>query len=553
MRFKITALFLALIMVIGLIGCTTATTPTTAPTSGPTATTAPAADPFGKYDPPITVNAIRSTPNPATQKYLTGDDANNNEWTRLYKDNLGIDLKYKWMVDASQWEQKLTLEIASGDIPDVFMVSMVQMYQLQEAGLIGDMTSAYDAYASGYTKKVILESGPAALDSAKIDGKMMAIPYCGLPKETGPALMIRDDWLTKLGLQAPKSWDELEAIIDAFVTKDPDGNGKDDTVGLVMDKTLFNGGLNSAIALCFRSYPYNWIKDSSGKIAYGGIQPETRTMLEKLAAMFKKGLIDSEFGSKDFAKGIEPILQGKAGIYMAPFWSPLYPLQALYNNDPTVKIGYYTIPTTDGQPAKVYSPLGTIGYWVVNKNFKNPEAVLKMMNVWTETFYANTDDNIYNTLVNRLDGTEVWQNALVQTYRGFKNLDAYYNVSLAYTDKKDIKELTPEERGLVLKAKAFDAGDKTMWAWKQIYCPGGIFQVTDLYVKNNLYVEQPYLGPPAKTELESGTILSDLESQAFIKILTGASPIEEFDTFVTQWKAAGGDAWTKELNDFMGT
>jgi putative aldouronate transport system substrate-binding protein len=552
---KILSMILCLGLIVGLAACTTPattgqTTKTTTKQTGAT-TTAPPADPFGKFDPPITVTSIRSTPNPATVNYLPGDSATNNEWTRLYEDRIGVKINYKWMVDASQWEQKLNLEIAGGDIPDVFQVSMVQMYQLYEAGLLQDLTQAYDMYASDYTKGVILESGPAQLDSAKIDGMQMALPYCGLPKEAGPALMLRDDWLEKLNLKAPTSFDGFVDLMKAFVNDDPDGNGVDDTFGLVMDKNLLAGGLNSAISLSYRSYPYQWVTDASGKIVYGGIQPETRALLAKLAQLYKDGLIDKEFGSKDFAKGIEPIVQSKAGIYMAPFWSPLYPLQALYNNDQTIKIGYYPIPTVDGKPAKIYSPLGTIAYWVVSKNMKNPEAAVKMMNVWTDVFYANKDDEIYNTLVNRPDGTEVWQNALVQTYRGFKNLDAYYNVSETLLGKKDIKDLTPEERGLVLKARQFDSGDATMWAWKEIYGPNGIFKVTDVYVTQNLYVEQPYLGPPASAELEFGTTLNDLASQTFVKIVTGSAPIEAFDTFVSQWLAGGGEAWTKELNDFM--
>ena len=578
MHIKFLAIFMSVLLIFGLVGCTqtgtstTGTTGTTATTASTTAgttagttaettsgttaettagTTEPAADPFGKYDPAITVTSIRSTPNPATVNYLEGDSATSNEWTRLYEDRIGVKLEYKWMVDASQWESKLNLEIASGDIPDVFQVSMVQMYQLNEAGLLQDLASAYDMYASGYTKEIILESGPAQLDSAKIDGKLMALPYCGLPKESGPALMLRDDWMQKLGLESPETFDDLVAILDAFVKNDPDGNGKDDSYGLVMDKNLLAGGLNAAIALSFHAYPYNWVTDDTGAIVFGGIQQETRDLLAKLAQMYKDGLIDKELGSKDFTKGIEPIVQGLAGVYMAPFWSPLYPLQALYNNDTTIKIGYYQIPTVDGKPAKIYSPLGTIGYWVVNKNMANPEAVVKMMNVWTDVFYGNKEDSVYNELVNRPDGTEVWQNALVQTYRGFKNLDAYYNVSAAYEGKKDIKELTPEERGLVLKAQAFDGGDPTMWAWKEIYGPEGIFKVTDRYVKENLYVEQPYLGPPAQAELDYGTTLNDLTSQTFIQIVTGAAPIESFDEYISQWKASGGDEWSKQLNDFM--
>lgn len=546
---KVFLAVLVLVVTVGTAFATGAAEPGPSPGTPPTATGP--GDPFGKYTPPITVTAVRVAPNPVTQNYLGSDSATENEWTRLYMDRLGIDLEYAWMVDQSQWEQRLNLQIASGDLPDVFQVSMVQMHQLHDADLIADLTNAYEWYASPYTKQVMFESGPAQFESAKIDGDLVALPFTGLPKEAGPALMLRDDWLDALGLDPPQNFEEFLEVIEAFVAMDPDGNGEDDTVGLIMERTLLSGGLNSAISLAFRSYPYQWITDDDGEIVYGGIQPETRDLLATLAGMFQDGLIDPEFGSKDFATAIEPLVQGKAGVYMAPFWSPLYPLQALYNNDPSMEIGYYQIPTVDGDPARIYSPLGTMGYWVVAKEAAHPEAAVKMMNLWNEIFYANVDDDVYGELVNRPDGTEVWQNALLQMYRGFKNLDAYYHVSAAYNGEMEPAELTPEERGILDRGNQFFAGDPTMWAWKEIYFPGGIFSVTDTYVEDDLFVEQPYLGPPAQTEIESGTILKDLQDQAFIRIVTGAAPIAEFDEFVTQWRRLGGDAWTAELNEFM--
>ena len=45
-------------------------------------------------------------------------------------------------------------------------------------------------------------------------------------------LWLRQDWMDKLGLQAPKTLADFENIMDAFVNKDPDGNCKKDTLGL---------------------------------------------------------------------------------------------------------------------------------------------------------------------------------------------------------------------------------------------------------------------------------------------------------------------------------
>ena len=37
-------------------------------------------------------------------------------------------------------------------------------------------------------------------------------------------MWIRQDWLDALGLDVPRTWDELAEVAKAFVTRDPDGN-----------------------------------------------------------------------------------------------------------------------------------------------------------------------------------------------------------------------------------------------------------------------------------------------------------------------------------------
>jgi len=44
--------------------------------------------------------------------------------------------------------------------------------------------------------------------------------------------------------------------------------------------------------------------------------------------------------------------------------------------------------------------------------------------------------------------------------------------------------------------------------------------------------------------------LLKMENEAMIKIIAGKSPIDEFDKFVASWKQTGGDAVTKEVNDW---
>lgn len=60
--------------------------------------------------------------------------------------------------------------------------------------------------------------------SASIEGKLYGIPFQKAVARNG--VVIRKDWLDKLGLAVPKTTDELMEVAKAFTEKDPDGNGK---------------------------------------------------------------------------------------------------------------------------------------------------------------------------------------------------------------------------------------------------------------------------------------------------------------------------------------
>lgn len=51
-------------------------------------------------------------------------------------------------------------------------------------------------------------------------------------------MWIRSDWLEALRLETPETMRDVLEIARAFATQDPDGNGKNDTYGLGVNKGL---------------------------------------------------------------------------------------------------------------------------------------------------------------------------------------------------------------------------------------------------------------------------------------------------------------------------
>lgn len=182
------------------------------------------ADPLGKYDPPIEVTVIR--PYDENVKFIEGESANDNLWTRRYEERLGVKVKYDWTLQGptEQYYQKLNVAIASNDLADIMAVNSGQLKQLAEAGQLADLTDVFQSYASDFTKKIFSDDGGLALSSATFGGKLLGLPRLGSDIDDVPLLWVRKDWLTKLNLPDPQTMADVEKIAVAFATQDPDGN-----------------------------------------------------------------------------------------------------------------------------------------------------------------------------------------------------------------------------------------------------------------------------------------------------------------------------------------
>jgi putative aldouronate transport system substrate-binding protein len=499
-----------------------------------------------KYDPPIELTTASYYFSGI--KYPQGDDMNDNVWTRTLESEFGIKVKHLWAVPYSDYEKKMNLTLASGDLPDISLVTPTQFKQLHEAGLIEDLTGIYEKLAPDSVKKVIKEAGDEVLKAATIDGQLMGIPFTGLAKESVPILWVRTDWLKKLNLPEPKTMADLQKIFDAFTKRDPDGNGKDDTIGLGIDKdlTTANSFMNA-----YHAYRSIWVKDASGKLAFGSIQPEMKKALGALQAMYKSGQLDKEFGVKNATQMTQNITAGKAGVYFGSMNSGIIPLGSSRDKDPNADWQAYPVPSIDGEAVKYQHDLNIFyGFWVVKKGVKQPEAVFKLLQKWLDTFYFNTSDDIFAKLNEAPNNNTLWMYAPMKMYRSEKNVSVYRNIKpLLEGGGGDINKLTPEERKVYDGIQKYRKGDGKFWGQNVSFGLNGGGKVVDQIIKNNQFMPNQFITAPLQVMTDKMPQLVKLEAEAFTKIIQGA-PIEEFEQFVANWKKTGGDEITKAVNDW---
>jgi putative aldouronate transport system substrate-binding protein len=476
----------------------------------------------------------------ANNKYAAGDSMNDNPWTRAYKDKYGVQAEKLWEVPGDQYQQKLNLTIASGDLPDFFMATPPQFAQLLAAGTIQDLTDMYAKFATERTKALLYEGGDTAMKSSMINGRLMAIPYILPTKEGSPLLWLRTDLLKKYNLGEPKTLQDQLAIVETF--------GKNNIYSFSVDKLL---GGTSGFFNSYHAYPNIWLKDSSGKLVYGSVQPEIKQPLEQLQKMYKAGQLDPEFGVKDPAKARELVVAGKVGMIYGAFSSGAVPLQQAKEQNPDSDWKAYHLPSVDGQRAvpQVNEP-EVNGYFVAKKGFAHPEAMFMLLDFWIQAFYTTTSDDVYDQYNNTKDNIANWQHNVIQSDRAWKNIDEGLSVAnLVDAKGQGAENATPEERQVYGKCQQWLGGDIKNWSWYAMFGPGGSSIVANDYRQNNWYQESAFFGAPTATMGTKLSSLQDLQAQEFTKIIQGAA-LAEFDSFVANWKKQGGDQITSEVNDW---
>jgi multiple sugar transport system substrate-binding protein len=139
-------------------------------------------------------------------------------------------IQVKPFMTLTDFETKLSAAATSHQLPDLVVDDAAQLGNFETQGIIQEVDKNKIAGQDQLTAR--------AWDSAKdLKGKYQAIPFSAQAN----LLFIRSDWLAKVGLSAPKTWDDLLKVADAFTNGDPDGDGKADTYGLAVPGSTTRG------------------------------------------------------------------------------------------------------------------------------------------------------------------------------------------------------------------------------------------------------------------------------------------------------------------------
>lgn len=510
-----------------------------------------------KFDPPVTLSTARAVGD-SMQRFIDikSDVLTDNIWFRSYRDELGIDVTIDWSAPGgTQYDEKINTQIAANDLPDVFVVNANQLKMLVEYGAIHDLTDLFKQYASPFTMQMMEDDMYTGIDQATFDGRLMALPVIGGNRDGSMLWWIRYDWLEKLGLEEPKTFDDLIAVMYAFTNDDPDGNGEKDTYGMGLNKELFGGHITvDSLGQGLRAYTSGWVQTENG-IEYGSIQPEVKTMLETLAKLYADGVIDKEFIVKDSSKVSEEVIAGKIGMFAGQHWQAFWPLQDAKNANTDADWRAISIVSNDGEKALTMLSGSASNYTVVNIDYPNPEAAISLYNYYYAKDPALSPDfdlRYHGRLDAEPDSeiTEYYQWAAVQSWYPMQNLFIHRGVDRFFLDGDETAKDNYWIKDNIEQNENYIAGDNTYWAthgWSGPSDYSGEGRI-DYYDKNDMFLQNAYIGANTDGMSMYNATLEQLRLETFTKIITGESTIDAFDAYVQQWKTLGGDQITAEVN-----
>jgi putative aldouronate transport system substrate-binding protein len=575
---KIMSLMLVVLMTLSLAACDSnqvsvsatpspsASTESAAPTSQ-----APAYDPMQPYDVsgpyPETVELTFARHLNRGGTMGEGETTSDNVMIDVIKSKLNVQCKVAWETSPDQYNNRLSLALASDTLPDVFLISSdnyVLLPSLVEGGQLADLTEAYNKCIGGTAAEYLKSYNGQHLTAATFDGKIMAIP--------GPMggynhnlLWIRSDWLKKLNLELPKTVDDIKNIALKFKEAKLGG---ENTIGLVVDpvKPVGQSGDFLSLGIVANSqgaYPRTWITGADGKVIYGSIAPEMKTTLGILADWYKSGVLDPQWMTYQNMDAVTPAVRnGQCGMYFGGWWSPWTVNTAVYDSTDGMEWVPAMAPLAADGKYHHLNPTDPGSFIVVSSKCKNPEAVIRANNVEFDLVngFFNEDPEFKDAIQASKDASGFGRT--ISPFSGASLAEKFdksvlLGMAIAeYAQKGGELKLpdfaTPDYYDQAKTSRDFVLGnipkENNKDKWTFAYGLYTSYADNHMMYDPEMNVIQPvaysYTTPAMADYLSS---LQTMETQMIVSIISGEQPIEYFDEFVASWKSSGGDIITDEV------
>lgn len=352
--------------------------------------------------------------------YYTVEDYDTNALTLLAEESLNVELEFVFLPSTDP-NDKLAIMISSGEkLPDVVDHSMniATCYRYAQAGAFLPLNDYYEKY-SVYAKKNAEEHPEFGIMESITcpDGNIYTL-YSFMKNnhdEMPHKLWINRTWLKNLGLEMPTTTAELQEVLRAFKTGDPNGNGIADEIPLAgATGWSQDPSLNLMNAFVFETDKTDrLILGEDGKLTTSYLQPAYKEGLRYMRSLVQEGLLDPVSFTQDDSQlraMVDDQEIAKVGVFAFTSITLLDVNTSKWIDD------YAPLPPLTGPEGVRYASVSLMSsdpQWHVSKDARNPELAFRVGDwfanpeIWpTERYGVEGVEWEYNaedpTLINEL-------------------------------------------------------------------------------------------------------------------------------------------------------
>lgn len=485
---------------------------------------------------------MQTAEDPVQMEFLTSQTTaeinDNAEVVKMIEERFHIDLK-SFYVDSDNYHENLSVRLTGGEMPDVMVVgSTAELAAYIESGIIGELPIEMIREKAPNFAKVADAYDDGSLWSTMVyEGKNYGVAN---PMDQQPMAMFwRKDWLDRLGLEVPETLEEYEKVLTAFVRQDPDGNGRNDTAGAA--ERIFGAVFGAYGLRCVTGAAANSEftveemqlgEDNVPFFPY--IRPEAKEALRLLHDWYEKGIIDREFLTGENHGGYAAIshsfVNGQIGLTSG---QPYHYFQ--YSTDMTDpdNLGICLKEMTEVNPDAVVvpgpAPIGPDGR-------SGTEAWGKVGRLTCLTTKAVSDPRKVDAFLAMLDA--YYSDAAFMELSNY-GIEGRHFVMTEHGRKRLMDGVELRKEGVM----QVDFGATVLYA-QQLNAEKTRFGEE---ITGNGYYR---FNAPAVEEFSNVIeTLDSMTEQAYFAMITGEKPIDYFDTFVEEFKKAGGEAAEKAVQE----
>lgn len=474
------------------------------------------------------VQAAQSAPMPLSMAVFgTGPVDDDNLFKQTIEERFDVELDLM-VFDRQNMKEQINPRIASGEIPDVIMMSDFGMRYTDyvEQGVLREVPlDAFKQYMPTYVEATKAFNSLVWF-AVQSEEKHWGVPYMQ-PAQLSPFTDgWRTDWLEAVGItEIPRTLEQFEEAYTKIVQEDPGGTSP---------YALTFRGKDAAhwtYASFFGAYgvvPHMWSQVEDGSVAWGGTSEGARQALTLLRDWYEKGLIDPEFVTTDHAQRVQRWANGKIGYVTPATWYRLIPggemFEGLQAVNPEAEMAMAWAPQ---------GPEGTYGYFnwgplTGGEYFFGVELGDDRLAQTLEMLEAMLTDPELATLLKYGVEGEHWER------------DPESNAIRAIPPYD-----TPDQRGSIGANIQFVPVPAIQDDWD-----GNKVEEYTAKAKEGNLSFVPYAGLLVPSEVsEAAATLQPMQGQAYLDFVAGSRSLDEWDDFVAEWNGEGGEELIAATNE----